>query len=152
MATALNMTMKLKQDAATKQHLKDLKEAFAASVQPLIDKALAESEIVHYARVLVIDDQYIQVITEFDGKSDDYTEFFRLKLPGVFKEIFSLVEGVPAWDELNNKDTFFRASRGFNLTALGEVAPNDRSQGYLFSACGNASVKEIKRALAAANE
>jgi hypothetical protein len=28
---------------------------------------LRGSRIVHYARVLVIDDQYIQVITEFDG-------------------------------------------------------------------------------------
>jgi hypothetical protein len=81
MATALNMTMTLKQDADSKQRLKNLKEAFAASVQPLIDQVLAESEIVHYARVLVIDDQYIQVITEFDGKSEDYTEFFRVKAP-----------------------------------------------------------------------
>ena len=152
MATALNMTMKLKQDAASKQHLKDVKEAFAATIQPIIDKVLAESEIVHYARVLVIDDQYIQVITEFDGSPDAYTEFFRQRLPGVFKEIFSLVEGAPAWDELNNRQTFMQVAQSFNLDALGEVKPGDNSQGYLFSAYGDASVKEINRALAAASE
>jgi hypothetical protein len=39
-----------------------------------------------------------------------------------------------------------------NLAALGEVAPGNSRQGYLFSAYGNATVKESKRALAAASE
>lgn len=152
MATALNMTMKLKQDADSQQRLANLKGAFAGTVQPLIDQALAESEIVHYARVLVIDDQYIQIITEFDGKPEDYTEFFRMKLPGVFREIFTLADGVPSWEELNDRDTFFRVSSGKNLAALGEAAAGSARQGYLFSAYGNRTVKEIKRALANGNE
>jgi hypothetical protein len=148
MATALNMTMKLKQDAQSRQQLAELKRNFATAIQPAIDAVFKESEIVHYARLLVVDDRYIQVLTEFDGSADEYTEFFRLKLPNVFKAIFALVEGVPPWDELNDRDTFFRVARSLNQPALGNVAPGDNSQGYLFSAYGNATVKDIKRALA----
>lgn len=149
MATALNLTLKLKQDPATLEQLANLKRAFASKIQPAIDAVLAESEIVHYARVLVIDDKYIQVITEFDGTPEDYTEFFRVKLPDVFKAIFSLGEGLPPWDELNDRDTFFRESRKLNVVSLGEVAPGNTEQGYLFAAYGEAEVKEIKRALRA---
>ncbi len=60
MATALNMTMKLKQDAASQAKLTGLSAVFAQKVQPAIDAALRQSQIVHYARVLVIDNQYIR--------------------------------------------------------------------------------------------
>jgi hypothetical protein len=133
MATALNMTMKLKQDPTSKAKLAGLKTAFAAKVQPAIDKALRDSHIVHYARVLVIDDQYIQVITEFDGDAEVYTDFFRQALPDVFKAIFDLAEGAPAWDELNDRDAFFDFAQGQNVRALGTDAADPR-QGFLFAA------------------
>jgi len=142
MATALNMTMKLKQDAASKTALAALKAAFPTKVQPAIDKALRDSQIVHYARVLVIDDQYIQVITEFDGDAVVYTDFFRRALPEVFQAIFNLVEGAPSWDELNDRDTFFRVAQSMNLAALG-TDPGDPRQGYLFSAYPDKTVKQI---------
>ena len=142
MTTALNMTMKLKQDAASQAKLAGLKAAFAEKVQPAIDKALGDSQLVHYARVLVIDNQYIQVITEFDGDGEVYTDFFRQALPDIFKAIFELVEDAPSWDELNDRDTFHRFSTSKNLKALG-THPLDPRQGYLFSAYPDLSVKKI---------
>jgi hypothetical protein len=151
MAIALNMTMPIKQDSQTQATLQELKASFAQEVQPAIEAALRESEIVHFARVLVIDDKYIQVITEFDGDPQDYTEFFRVKLPGVFKAIFSVVEGVPSWEEMNNANTFFEIARGFNLKALGADPGNNPTQGYLFSAYGDEEVRTIKALLQANN-
>lgn len=52
MTTALNLTLPIKQDAATLQKLAYIKQNFAVSIQPMIDAALRKSEIVHYARVL----------------------------------------------------------------------------------------------------
>src|SRR5688572_26712323 len=100
MAIALNLTAPLKQDAESQQRLKGLAAAFADHIQPVIDQALATSEIVHFARVLVIDDKYLQVLTEFDGEPQAYTEFFRRELGDVFKQVFALVEGAPPWEQL----------------------------------------------------
>jgi hypothetical protein len=149
MATALNMTMKLKQDAASQAKLAGLRTIFAEKVQPAIDKALRDSQIVHFARVLVIEDQYIQVITEFDGDSEVYTDFFRKALPDVFKAIFELAEGAPSWEELNDRDTFFKFSQGKNVKALGSH-PTDPRQGYLFEAYPDMDVKKILQKSAAA--
>ena len=143
MAHALNLTLKLKQDPETKATLATLKEIFAAKVQPAIEKALRESQIVHFARVLVIDDQYIQVITEYDGDKQAYTEFFREKLPEVFKLVFGMAEGAPPWDQMS-KDKFYQFSRNRNIKALGvNDDPNEKDEGYLFSAYGNNAVAEI---------
>jgi hypothetical protein len=142
MATALNLTAPLKQDAATKAKLQALQQNFAAIVQPAIDQALRESKVVHFARVVVIEDKYIQVLTEFDGDSETYTEFFRVKLPGVFKAIFELVEGAPSWDELNDRETFFKFARAVHIRALGGD-PTNTQNGYLFSAYGDKKVAEI---------
>jgi len=89
-----------------------LKATFAATVQPLIDKALRDSQIVHFARVVVIDDTYIQILTEYDGDKKDYTEYFRKNLPAVFKAIFSLAEGLPPWDQINNTNDLLRRLEG----------------------------------------
>ncbi len=148
MATALNMTMKLKQDAASQAKLAGLGAVFAQKVQPAIDAALRQSQIVHYARVLVIDNQYIQVITEFDGDGVVYTEFFRKALPDVFKAIFELVEGAPAWDELNDRDAFHKFAQSKNVKALGSH-PTDPRQGYLFAAYPDLGVKQILQQSAA---
>jgi hypothetical protein len=142
MATALNMTMRLKQDPATKAKLAGMKAVFAEKIQPHLDQALRGSQIVHYARVLVIDDQYIQVITEFDGDKQVYTDFFRQALPDVFAAIFDLVDGAPPWAELNDRDTFYAFSRKQNVRALGQDA-EDPTEGYLFAAYNDVTVKEI---------
>lgn len=147
MATALNLTAPLKQDPESRQRLQQLTAVFAKQVQPAIDAVLAQSEIVHFARVLVIDDKYIQVLTEFDGTPEDYTEFFRKELSSVFQTIFSLVEGAPSWDELNNPNTFYEFSHGLNVQALGTSAVGDEGRGYMFSAFGDVTVREIKKQL-----
>ena len=147
MAIALNLTAPLKQDPETQQHLAELAASFADTVQPVIDAALARSEIVHYARVVVIDNRYIQVLTEFDGDPMQYTEFFRRELQPVFQAIFSLVEGAPSWDELNNPESFFEFTHNLNLRSLGTSADGG-DRGYLFSAPGDRTVRELKAALA----
>jgi hypothetical protein len=146
MATALNLTLPLKQDEESQKKLEHVKAIFADNIQPLIDAALRKSERVHYARVVVIENKYIQVLTEFDGDKKDYTKFFLKELPGVFETIFSLVEGAPSWDELKDEDRFYEVSKGLNAPSLGKKE-DDPDAGYLFSAFGNKTVKEIKAAL-----
>jgi hypothetical protein len=143
MTSALNMTMPLKQDAASQAALAQLKATFAERVQPLIDAALRESQIVHFARVVVIDNKYIQVLTEYDGDRRLYTEFFRQHLTGVFEAIFSLVEGVLPWDQINNPDAFYQASAGYNIPSLGTSTIAGDKEGWLFNAFGTATVKDI---------
>ena len=85
MAIALNFTAPLKQDPESQQHLKQLDVSFADQVQPTVNAALTKSETVHFARFLVIDNKYIQIITEFDGDTMQYTEFFRKELGPIFQ-------------------------------------------------------------------
>lgn len=146
MATALNLTLKIKQDPQTLAKLAHIKAIFADQIQPSIDKALREYNGVHYARVLVINDLYIQVLTEFDGDKEVYTDFFRVKLPHVFEAIFGLGEGMPPWDELNDKDKFYEFSKNLNIRALGS-RPDDPDAGYLYQHFGNTTVQEIDAAL-----
>lgn len=92
MTHALNLTLPIKQDAETLAKLQHLKAVFADEVQSKIAAALKQSRIVHFARVVVIDDKYIQVITEYEGSHQEYTEFFRRALTPVFAAIFSLAD------------------------------------------------------------
>lgn len=147
MITALNMTVPLKQDPESLAKLQQLKAVFADHVQPEIDRALRKSRIVHFARVLVIHDKFLQVITEFDGDPEEYTEFFRRELPHVFKPIFELADGAPPWDELNDQDTFFEASKKLNVKALGRSEDGREEQGWLFSYFPR-TVREIEESLA----
>jgi hypothetical protein len=144
MAIALNLTVKLKQDAETLGKLAQLGEAFPTQVQPLMDAALARSERVHFARVLVIDNTYLQVLTEFDGDPLEYTTFFLEELGPVFKAIFELVEDAPPWEELQEPNRFFEYTSSKNLRSLG--TSSDPKRGYLFSALGDMTVKELKAA------
>ena len=146
MITALNMTVPLKQDPESLAKLQKLKEVFADHIQPEIDRALRKSKIVHFARVLVIHDRFLQVITEFDGDPEEYTEFFRRELPHVFRPIFELAEGAPPWDELNDQDTFFQASKHLNVKALGRSEDGREEQGWLFSYFPR-TVREIEESL-----
>jgi hypothetical protein len=148
MAIALNLTAPLKQDPDSQARLQQLAGAFAERVQPALEAALDRSEVVHFARVLVIDGKYLQVLTEFDGDPMAYTEFFRNELGPVFQQIFSLVEGAPPWDELDNPNSFFEYTRGLNLKALGTSTGGDEERGYLYSAVRDATVREIKQSLA----
>ena len=143
MARALNLTAPLKQDPDTQQRVKELAATFADRVQPLVDSALAKSQIVHFARVLVIDNKYIQVLTEYDGDPMAYTEYFRTELGPVFEQIFSLVEGAPPWAELDNPNSFYEFTHKLNVIALGNATSGDRDQGFLFSAYGDRTVREI---------
>lgn len=148
MAIALNFTAPLKQDQDTQNRLRQLADEFAERVQPALDAALARSEIVHFARVLVIDGKYIQVLTEFDGDPMAYTEFFRKQLGPVFQQIFSLVEGAPPWEEVNDPNNFYEYTRGLNLRSLGASTSDREDRGYLFSSIGDTTVREIKAHLA----
>jgi hypothetical protein len=151
MALSLNFTAPLKQDPESQQSLQGLIDVFPGQVQKVIDAALAESELVHFARILVIDNKYIQFLTEFDGDPMQYTEFFRTKLPDVFEKIFSLVEGAPPWKELDNPNDFYQYTHSLNLPALGASTTVGYERGYLFSAFGDAAVREIKKALDTSN-
>jgi hypothetical protein len=147
MPIALNLTAPLKQDPESQAALAALKAGFGEHIQPLMDAALAKSELVHFARVLVIDDRYLQVLTEFDGDPIAYTEFFRLELREVFRHVFSLVEGAPPWDELDNELSFYEYTQSLNLPALGHTVRDDVNRGYLFAAFGDMSVMEMRRRL-----
>jgi hypothetical protein len=152
MAHALNLVLHIKQDEATKAKLAAVKEKFATEIQPKIEKALRESRIVHFARVLVIDDRYLMVITEYDGGHEAYTEFFREALPDVFSVLFDLAEGAPSWDQLNQQNAFFEAAKSMNVRSLGNstdgsMGVGGETEGYLFSAYGTRTVKEILGAL-----
>ncbi|MGZ8285916.1 MAG: hypothetical protein ACXW27_14925 [Allosphingosinicella sp.] len=146
MITALNMTVPLKQDPESLAKLQQLKALFADHIQPEIDRALRKSKIVHFARVLIIHDRFLQVITEFDGDPEEYTEFFRRELPHVFKPIFELADGAPPWDELNDQDSFFEASKHLNVKALGRSEDGREDQGWLFSYFPK-TVREIEESL-----
>jgi hypothetical protein len=52
MPHALNLTIPIKQDEATKKKLAEIEKDFATKIQPKIDAALRKSKIVHFARVL----------------------------------------------------------------------------------------------------
>ncbi len=147
MAIALNLTIPLKQDPQSQEALRQLAASFAQTVQKPVDDTLARSGIVHFARVVVIEEEgrgrYLQVLTEFDGDPEEYTEFFRLELGAVFEQIFALAEGAPPWEELNTREAFFEYTHGLNLTSLGASASDDDDRGYLFSALGDKTVEEL---------
>jgi hypothetical protein len=89
----------------------------------------------------------LQVITEYDGDHKEYTEFFRRALPEVFKALFALAEGAPPWQDLDQQ-SFFEISAGTQRRSLGDSIDGSTDQqgkleGYLFSAYGKRTVKEI---------
>lgn len=149
MTHALTLTLPLKQDAESKQRLKHLGEIFAEQVQPQIEAALRKSKLVHFARVVVIDDLYIQVITEYEGDHREYTEFFRRELTGVFHAIFSLAD----YDgDVNDPTGFWNFSMSRNVRSLGTHTHGGldfegQPAGWLFSAYDHKDVRTIQAAL-----
>jgi hypothetical protein len=150
MAHSLNLTMKIGQDAATQQQAKEFIAIFPA-VQAKIAEAMKKSEILHFARVVVIGEnpaEYLQVLTEYDGDRKEYTEFFRKELPDVFEKVFALAESAPPWSELQDPDTFAAFTRGLDIRPLGTSLSSDPDDHFVFSAYGNRTVKEMLAALA----
>jgi hypothetical protein len=152
MTHALTLTLPIRQDAETQTRLRQLTEIFEEKVQPAIEAALQQSHIVHFARVVVIDNKYIQVITEYEGPHQEYTEFFRRALTPVFAAIFSLAEGAP---EANDTNAFWEYSKNHNIRSLGRSNGgstdfNGNPAGWLFSAYGHRTVEQIQEALAKA--
>jgi hypothetical protein len=146
MPHALNLTIPIKQDADTQNRLKEIAAKFATELQPKLDAALKKSKLVHFARVLVVDGKYLQVITEYDGDHKAYTEFFRKELPDVFAALFSLADA-PAFGSLN-QEGFYQLAKKLNVRSLGEsnIGETDDSgkpEGYLFSATGKQTVDDI---------
>jgi hypothetical protein len=149
MTFALNLTLPIKQDAETQAKLNGLADAFETKIQPAIQEALKKSQIVHFARVVVIDNKYIQVLTEFDGEFKAYAEFFRRALTPVFAAIFSLAEGAPDVTDVNG---FWEYVKNHNPHSLGKSPDGAKNfdgspAGYLFSAYDQRTVKEILQAL-----
>jgi hypothetical protein len=147
MPHALNLTIPIKQDEATKKKLAEIEKDFATKIQPKIDAALRKSKIVHFARVLNVHGKYLQVITEYDGDHKAYTEFFRKELPDVFATLFSVAEGAPSFGDLNS-ETFFKLSKGMNIRSLGETTLSEtddtgKTEGYLFAAYEKKTVKDV---------
>ncbi|MDI2077927.1 hypothetical protein [Bradyrhizobium sp. Mp27] len=145
MTHALNLTLPIKQDAETLQKLRGLEAIFADEVQPAIDAALKKSKLVHFARVVVIDDKYIQVITEYEGSHQEYTEFFRKELTKVFAAIFALTDGLP---DVGDPNAFFEFSKNHNFRSLGKATDGSTDisgnpSGWLFSAYDHMTVDEI---------
>src|SRR5512135_1024170 len=115
---ALNLTLPIKQDAETLAKLAELKAIFADNVQDKIAEELRKSKLVHFARVLVIDDKYIQVITEYEGDHQEYAEFFRKALTPIFSKIFALAEGGP---DINDTAAFWEYTKNHNIRSLGKT-------------------------------
>ena len=150
MTHALTLTLPLKQDPASRNKLATLGAIFADHVQPAIEAALKKSQIVHFARVVVIGNEYIQVITEYEGPHDEYTEFFRKELTPVFAKIFELAEGAP---DVNDTAAFWEYSKDHNVRSLGTSTSHStdfdgKPAGWLFSAYDGRDVKDVLKALA----
>ena len=150
MPHALNMTIPIKQDAATIAKLRDLERDFTSKYQDQLDKALRDSKLVHYARVVNIGDRFLQVITEYDGDHKGYTEFFRRALPELFAAIFELADA-PSFGQLD-ENSFFQVSKKLQHRSLGQsvdgsVDGEGKPEGYLFSAYDGRSVKEVLAAM-----
>ncbi|MGV3635475.1 MAG: hypothetical protein ACO1NY_14085 [Pseudorhodoplanes sp.] len=150
MTHALNLTLPIKQDPETKAKLARLKQIFPTQVQPKIEEALKKSRLVHFARVVVIDDKYIQVITEYEGPHQEYTEFFRKALTPIFAAIFDLAADVP---DVNDTNAFWTFAKDHNYRSLGTASDGSldfggNPAGWLFSAYDHKTVRDIQAKLA----
>lgn len=151
MPHALNLTIPIKQDDATKAKLAKIAADFPTVHQPKIDAALRKSKLVHFARVVNVHGLFLQVITEYDGDHKAYTEFFRKELPDVFATLFSLADGAPSFGDLNS-NTFYELSKKMNLRSLGESTLGETDdqgnpEGYLFSAYERRNVADVLKKL-----
>jgi len=136
----LNATLPLKQDAESQARLQALAAEFKTKWVPQVWDVLKKSNMVHYARFTVIDNKYLQILTEFDGDFIAYSKFFAKELPDFFRAVFSLVDADLPQGPGGEADLslIFDYIDKKNLPNLGGVA---------FSAIGPFRVPEVKRAL-----
>lgn len=144
----LNFFVPIRQDAEALKKLQELKDTFAKVDQDLIEAAARKSRIIHFLRVLVLDDKYLVVLTEYEGGHKEYAEFFRKELNELFKKIFEMADIEVDWNDVNNEPAFYAAASKFQIRSLGnsiydEMGPDDKPAGYLFSAYKNRSVEDI---------
>jgi hypothetical protein len=134
----LNVTLPLKQDAASQAKIKVLAGRFATDFWPKVRQVLADSEMVHYARFVVIGDppRYIQILTEYDTDFRVYTDYFADNLKDFFGTVFDVIEGAPPVGTTLTRDQVYELVNHFDLPCLGGVA---------FSAIGDRTVKEVKQ-------
>lgn len=129
----LNLTLPLKQDPESLAGLQQL----LANLDPnTVTTALAGSEIVHFARFLLIGTQYIQIITTYDGTEEFYADFFWKQLNNVFKNAYEFVEGAPTGDDWTED----------NFLAFNKIPAHQPVPFYLFSAYPDKTVKIINAA------
>jgi choline dehydrogenase len=135
----LNATLPLKQDAESQAKLQAFAKEFETKWMPKVWDVLKKSQMVHYARFTVIDNKYMQILTEFDNDFLDYSKFFAQKLPDFFRAVFELVEGAPPPPKPGAErdlGTIFQFIDKVNLPCVG---------GKAFSAYGPRTVAEIQQ-------
>jgi hypothetical protein len=132
----LNLTLPLKQDAASQAKLKQFAEQFPTAFLPKVLEVLKQSQMVHYCRFVVIENKYLQVLTEYDTDFRTYTDFFAAHLHDFFGLLFALVEGAPDTSLANDRETVYQFIKKYDLPCFG---------GKAFSAFGELTVKEIQQ-------
>ncbi len=135
----LNATLPLKQDSASQKKLAEFAAEFETKWLPEVWGVLKRSQMVHYARFVVIDNKYLQILTEYDTDFLTYSAFFAKNLPVFFRTVFSLVEGAPApapGTEVDLAIVFKFIHDHADLPCLG---------GQAFSAYGPLTVEEIQQ-------
>lgn len=147
MTHTLNLTIRIKQDAASQALLKKFTEELFPAVQNKIAEAMKKSRILHFARVVVIENKYLQVLTEYDGDRDAYTEFFRRELPDVFKLVFSLAEDAPDPSVIDDKIKFLTYARSKDIHPIGKSISGDEDDGWVFSAYNHLTVEQVLTAM-----
>jgi hypothetical protein len=131
----LNATLPLKQDPDSQANLKVFADEFATKWLPKVWDVLNKSQMVHYARFVVIDNKYLQILTEYDTDFITYSKFFAENLGDFFRAVFTLVEGAPAAGTVDLM-TIFELIKKLDRPNVGGLA---------FSAIGPRTVKEVQQ-------
>lgn len=127
----LNVVMKIRQPV--EEHAAALKSIVQSSV-PSIERVLAGSKIVHFARfVFLNNDTELGLFTVYDGPFDDYIEFFATVAGPLFDKIFEHIEAQPPRPVRQNAGEFVKFIARYNVPSAG---------GYFFSAYPRRVVRE----------
>ena len=117
----------------------DKLKAIIAVGAPRIEFKLAESNHVHFAWFLLLDnDSQLALFTTFDGDFDAYLKHFALEVGSLFDKLFECLADPPPLPVEQYPDEFVAKVKQYNRTPVGS---------YFFSAYPQARVPEIKAAL-----